>query len=118
MQAARMNVCVCVAFELNLISSGSLTMRGNKLSNERKQAVIVLTVFKDLVSLSREKRTPARSHTYRSQKRGERKKEAGVSQKNRTSPHFFLFHHLQGKKSELDLGPQPSISASQLPGSF
>ncbi len=111
-------VCVCVrACELNLISSACLTMRGNKLSNERKQALMVLTVFWDLVSVSREKkRTPARSHTYRSQKRGERKKL--VSTRESAPPPLFLSSTYKGKKSELDLGLQPSISASQLPGSF
>lgn len=97
-ECVRVCGCVCVrACELNLISSACLTMRGNKLSNERKQAVMVLTVFWDLVSVSRErKRTPARSHTYRGQKRGERKKL--VSTRKAHLPHFFFIHHLQGKE--------------------
>lgn len=41
------------------------------------------------------KRTPARSHTYRSQKRGERKKL--VSTRKVHLPHFFI-RHLQGKE--------------------
>lgn len=78
------HTCVCArACELNLMSSALRTMRGNKVNGERKQAVIVLTLFWDLVSVWRGKKgTPARSHTCRSQKSSERKKEAGFSEQN------------------------------------
>lgn len=117
-QAARMNVyvCVCVrACELNLISSARLTMRGNKREEWKKTSRDAFDCILGRGSVSREekKRTPARSCTYRSQKGWERKKL--VSTRKVHLPHFF---YPKGKKSELDLGLQPSISASQLPGSF
>lgn len=133
MQAARMNACVCVcvqcvcgvcavcvrACELNLMSSARLTMRGNKVNGERKQAVIVLTLFWNRVPVWRgEKRDTCKEpHMQKSERR--RKKDAGLYHKNAPPPLFFFYSNTyKGKKSELDLRLQPGVSASQLPGSF
>lgn len=97
------HVCAFVwACELNLISSACLTKRGNKLSNERKWAVMVLTVFWDLVSVSRVKKDTCKEPYTQKSERRERK--SGVYQESAPPP--FFTH--KGQKVSLIWGCRPA----------
>lgn len=111
------SACVCArAREFNLMSSALRTMRGNKVNGERKQAVIVLTLFWDLVSVWRgEKRdTCEEPHMQKSEERRKKERSGFPAQRARPLPPFhlptpFLYYYFlfiltnhKAKKSELD----------------
>lgn len=78
------------------MSSALRTMRGNKVNGERKQAVIVLTLFWDLVSVWRGEKwdTCEEPHMQKSgeQRKKERKKAVFRTERAPPSPTplFFL----------------------------
>lgn len=71
-------------------------MRGNKLTNERKQAMMVLTVFRGLVSVSIEEKGHLQGATH-TEVRKEEKERSWCLPERRTSPTFFILC-LQGKE--------------------